>query len=117
MVEGLSQTIKAAITDHSLSGLTLHGISPTISHSQFVDDILLMGLPTVQESIHIYSMINLLCDASGMDVNLSKSQIFFFNMTIQIQIHIMQLLGFTCNSLPSKYLGIPLIDNPLRNTS
>jgi hypothetical protein len=29
----------------------------------------------------------------------------------------MQLLGFTQSVLPSKYLGLPLIDNPLRNTS
>jgi len=52
-----------------------------------------------------------------MEVNLSKSQIFFFNTPIQIQRHIMQLLGFTRSVLPSKYLGIPLIDNLLRNTS
>jgi hypothetical protein len=52
-----------------------------------------------------------------MEVNLSKSQIFFFNTPIQIQRHIMQLLGFTRSILPSKYLGLPLIDNPLRNTS
>jgi hypothetical protein len=52
-----------------------------------------------------------------MDINLVKSQIFFFNMPIQVQLHITRLLGFTRSSLPSKYLGIPLIDKPLRNTS
>jgi hypothetical protein len=51
MVEGLSRAIKEAITDHSLSGLTPHGISPPISHSQFMDDILLMGIPTVREAL------------------------------------------------------------------
>jgi hypothetical protein len=47
MVNVLSRVIKETITNHSLLGLTLHEISLPISHSQFVDDILFMGLPTV----------------------------------------------------------------------
>jgi len=82
MVEGMSRAIKAAIIDHSLFGLTPHGISPPISHSQFVDDILLMEVPTTREALHIRSIINLFCEASSMEVNLSKSQIFFFNTPI-----------------------------------
>jgi hypothetical protein len=117
MAEGLSRTIKEAITDHSLSGLTPHGISPPISHSQFVDDILLMGMSTAREALCFRSIIDLFCEASGMEVNLSKSQVFFFNMPIEIQNHLTQILGFTRSVLPSVYLGIPLIDNPLRNTS
>jgi hypothetical protein len=34
-----------------------------------------------------------------------------------IQQHISDILGFNRSSLPSKYLGIPLIDNALRNSS
>jgi hypothetical protein len=73
LVEGLSRTIKSAISDHSLSILNPHGILPPISHSQFVDDLLLMGVPTVREALRIKSIINLFCEASGMEVNLSKS--------------------------------------------
>ena len=82
-----------------------------------MDDILLMGIPTFHEGLWIHTVINLFCEASGMEFNLSKSWIFFFNTPIQIQNHITQLLGFTQSVLPSKYLGLPLIDNPLRNTS
>jgi hypothetical protein len=117
LAEGLNRTLKVAISDCSLSGLTLHGISPPISHSQFIYDSLLMGVPTVREALRIKSIINLFCEASGMDVNLSKSQIFFFNTPVEIQHHLTLLLGFTCNTLPSTYLGIPLIDNPLKNLS
>jgi hypothetical protein len=117
MAEGLSRTIKAAISDQSLSGLTPHGFSPPISHSQFVDDLLLMGVPTAREAIRIKSIITLFCEASGMEVNLSKSQVFFFNTPPEIQNHLTLLLGFTRSTLPSTYLGIPLIDNPLRNLS
>jgi hypothetical protein len=76
-----------------------------------------MGVPTVREALRIKSIINLFCEASGMDVNLSKSQIFFFNTPVEIQHHLTLLLGFTRSTLPSTYLGIPLIDNPLRNLS
>jgi hypothetical protein len=72
MAEGLSRTIKATILDQSLSGLTPHGFLPPISHSQFVDDLVLMGVPTSREAIRIKSIITLFCEASGMEVNLSK---------------------------------------------
>jgi hypothetical protein len=101
MAEGLSRTIKVAITDHSLLGISLHIISLPISHSQFVDDILMMGLPTVREATRILSVINLFYDASGMDVSLTKSQIFFFNMPIQVKIHINQLPPFQLSWHPS----------------
>ena len=52
-----------------------------------------------------------------MEVNLCKSQVFFFNSPMGIQGHLTHLLGFTRGILPSIYLGIPLIDNPLRNSS
>jgi hypothetical protein len=73
MVECLSQTIKAVITDRSLSCLSLHGLSPPILHSQFVDDILMMGIPIVQEASNILSVITMFCDAYGMDINLVMS--------------------------------------------
>lgn len=115
LAEGLSRTLKATISDHSLSSLTLHGLSPPISHSQFVDDSLLMWIPTMREALRIKSIINLFCEASRMEVNLAKSQIFFFNTPAEIQHHLTLLLGFTRSTLPSTYLGTPLIDNPLKN--
>jgi hypothetical protein len=82
-----------------------------------VDDILLMGLSTAREALRFRSIIDLFCEASGMEVNMTKSQVFFFNTPIEIQNHLTQILGFTHSTLPSVYLGIPLIDNPLRNAS
>jgi hypothetical protein len=116
MAEGLSRTIKAAITDHSLSGLSLHIISPPISHSQFVDDILMMGLPTVREATRILSVINLFCDASGMDVNLPSPRSSSSTCPSRCKSTSLSSWG-SPSSLPSNYLGIPLIDNPLRNIS
>jgi hypothetical protein len=52
MVEGLSCYIKASILNGSLQGLSLHGIQPTVSHSQFVDDTMMMGSPTTKEALN-----------------------------------------------------------------
>jgi ribonuclease HI len=117
MAEGLSRSIHAALENNLLTGLPLHDISPPISHSQFVDDTLLMGSPTVREANSLQAILQTFSDASGLDCNKDKSQIFFFNTPPQVQRHISDILGFNRSSLPSKYLGIPLIDNALRNSS
>jgi hypothetical protein len=77
----------------------------------------MMGSPTVHEAHTILSIIQTFCEASGMDINKDKSQIFFFNTPLSIQLHITEILGFTRSSLPSKYLGIPLLDKSLKNIS
>jgi hypothetical protein len=76
-----------------------------------------MGSPTVREAVSIQSILHSFSEASGLDCNKDKSLIFFFNTPPQVQRHISGLLGFKRSSLPSKYLGIPLIDNALRNSS
>jgi hypothetical protein len=117
MAEGLSRSIQAVLENGTLEGLSLHGIYPPISHSQFVDDTLLMGTPTVREENSILQILQTFSEASGLDYKKDKSLIFFFNTPRPVQRHISDLLGFQRSSLPSKYLGIPLIDNALRNSS
>jgi hypothetical protein len=117
LAEGLSRSIHAAIDSKLLTGLSLHGISPPISHSQFVDDPLLMGSPTVREASSLLDIMQTFVDASGLECNKEKSQIFFFNTPPPVQCHISGLLGFNRSSLPPKYLGIPLINNAHQNSS
>ena len=52
--------------------------------------------------------------ATGMEVNLSKSKIFFFNTNIAIQKNVSRILGSQRDVLPSKYLGVPLTDKMLQ---
>jgi hypothetical protein len=108
MAEGLGRYIKAAVLEGSLKGLPLHNIQPAPSHSQFVDDTLLLNSPTAREAIKLNSILSDFSEASGMVLNLDKSKIFFFNTPSCIQIHISRLLGIPRSSLPSNYLGVPL---------
>jgi hypothetical protein len=95
MAEGISHSIHATIENKSLTGLPLDGISPPISHNQFVDNTLMMGSPTVKEAHSFLSILQTFCDASGLEFNKGKSHIFFFNTPAAIQRHISEILGFT----------------------
>ena len=46
-------------------------------------------------------------------INEAKSQIFFFNTPIRIQMSITQILDFRRSPLPYKYMGLPLTQNTL----
>jgi hypothetical protein len=77
---------------------------------------MLQGIPTVKEALAYKQILNDFAMATGMEVNLSKSKIFFFNTNIAIQRNISRILGFQRDSLPSKYLGVPLTAKPLHKS-
>jgi hypothetical protein len=49
-------------------------------------------------------------EASGAEINHSKSMIYFFNTNPAIQRNLTHILGFEHRTFPTKYLGIPLMD-------
>lgn len=106
--------IKMANDEGRIQGikLTLDGAANT--HQQFVDDTMMQGIPTVKESKAIKSILNDFAMAVGTKVSLKKSIVFFFKTNIAIQRNIPRVLGFQREQLPSKYLGIPLTNKPLR---
>eukprot|EP00253_Pinus_taeda_P007501 PITA_07501 len=71
------------------------------------------GIPTVKEALAYKHLLTDFAMATSMEVNLSKSKIFFFNTNIAIQKNISRILGFQRDVLPLKYLGVPLTDKPL----
>jgi exonuclease III len=117
LAEGLGRYIKASIYDGSLKGLPLHNIQPAPSHSQFVDDTLLLNSPTVQEATKLNSILSDFSEASGMALNLEKSKLYFFNTPPPVQRHISRLMGIPRSSLPSNYLGVPLTGVAASNIS
>jgi len=116
LAEGLGRSIKSAILSHNLKGLAFHH-GPAVSHQQFVDDNMLFGHPSVQEARSFKSILENFSNASGALINKVKSQIFFFNTPPSTQRAIARILGFTIASLPSKYLGAPLIASALKHSS
>jgi hypothetical protein len=116
-LRGLEDIFKLILPMPSIQGLKLSGMNPPILHSQFVDDIMMMGSATAKEASTIRKILDDFSITFGISINSGKSHVFFFNTPEEIQAHLSNLLGFTWSSLPSKYLGVPLIDNTSRNSS
>jgi hypothetical protein len=117
MAEGLGRYLKEAVLEGSLDGLPLYNLHPAPSHSQFVDDTLLMNTPTVREATKLNSILSDFSEASGMLLNLDKSKLYFFNTPVSVQAHLSRLLGIARSSLPSTYLGIPLTGESAKSIS
>eukprot|EP00253_Pinus_taeda_P019968 PITA_19968 len=113
MMEGLGRAIKMENAEGRIQGLklTLDGAAST--HQQFLDDTILQGIPMVKEAIAFKLILNDFALATCTEVSLDKSNVFFLNTDIAIQRNLTRILGFQRDQLPSKYLGMPLIDKPL----
>jgi hypothetical protein len=85
MAEGLGRYLSASIANGTLQGLSIHGLQPTASHNQFVDDTLLLNTPTAREAAKLRTILSDFSEASGTTFNLEKSQLFFFNMPTTVQ--------------------------------
>jgi hypothetical protein len=110
MMEGLSRSIKSATAAGEIKGIKPFENCPTSTHQQFVDDTLLHGTPTVKEAKDFKRILKDFGEASGVEINHSKSMIYFFNTNPTIQRNLANILGFERKTLPTKYLGIPLTD-------
>jgi hypothetical protein len=75
MMEGLSQSIKNATTTREITCLKPFKNFPTSTHQQFVDDTLLHGIPTVKEAKTFKRILEEFGEASGSEINHSKSMI------------------------------------------
>eukprot|EP00253_Pinus_taeda_P010079 PITA_10079 len=112
LMEGLSRAIAKKKAEGYIKGLQPIRSLPATTHQQFVDDTMLHGTPMVKEAVAYKGILNLFSQASGTEINFSKSTIFFSNTHPAVQAHLSQLLGFRFGSLPSKYLGAPLTLKP-----
>lgn len=113
MMERLGQAIKFAKEEGKIQGIKLFVNGKALTHQQFVDDTMLQGIPTAKEALAYKKIFQDFAMATGTEVSLSKSKIFFFNTNIFVQRNISRIIGFQRDMLPSKYLGVPLTDKSL----
>jgi hypothetical protein len=112
--EGLGRIMKAHLAERKIQGLKLWGPQLPLTHQQFVDDILLFCMATLQECKAILSILEIFNDASPTEINNEKSNVYFFNCNVQIQNFLTRTLRFRKGSLPMKYLGMYLNSGPIR---
>lgn len=112
-MEGLGGESKAGKDEGRIQGLRLTQGGDMVTHQKFVDDTMLQGTPTIKEATTFKKIMSEFARVAGTEVSLTKSKIFFFNTYISIQRNPSIILGFQRESLPVKYLGVPLSDKPL----
>eukprot|EP00253_Pinus_taeda_P019743 PITA_19743 len=88
MMEGLGRSIKHAKAMGKIKGLQLTENGGALTYEQFVDDTMLQGIPTVKEATTYKQILNDFARA----------------------------IGFQRDSLPSKYLGVPLTAKPMQKS-
>ncbi|XP_070031557.1 uncharacterized protein [Nicotiana tomentosiformis] len=79
-----------------------------ITHMSFADDLLLFAKGNLSLVTTIYKYFSQFSEASGLHANLGKSSVYFGGVKQDVKKRILDHLGFEQDSLPFKYLGIPL---------
>lgn len=79
-----------------------------ITHLAFADDLLLFGRGDTHSMGVLACILNEFSEASGLQINASKSQIFMAGVDLQSKKEIVDMFGFQLGALPVKYLGLPL---------
>lgn len=114
MAEGLGRLLNNPLAERKIKGISLHN-NPSLSRQQFVDNNLLIGHPSVQESQALKHNFQIFSNTSRTYLKLDKSQFFFFNTPTITQRNISRILGFSISSLPTKYLGASLIELAIKH--
>ncbi|CAK8579668.1 unnamed protein product [Lathyrus sativus] len=110
ITEGLSALIKGAIARGDIHGIQICRGAPSVSHLFFADDCFLFCRANVLEVTHLMELLKVYSLASGQEINLSKSEVFFSrNISILAQEDIARIIGVRLVLGTSTYLGLPSI--------
>ncbi|XP_062100181.1 uncharacterized protein LOC133806062 [Humulus lupulus] len=106
--EGFSALISKFFGEGRLTGCKLARAAPVISHMLFTDDSYLFCKASMEEAVHVKELLHSYQVASGQQINLAKSSVFFSTNTrietrqdICTELHIPEVGPY------SMYLGLP----------
>ena len=109
-VEVLDVLIRRAVEGGFLSGCNIRGGSRSplnISHLFFADDTIVFCEASKEHLTHLSWILLWFEAASGLRINLAKSEIIPVGEVVEIE-ELAVELGCRVGSLPSQYLGLPL---------
>ncbi|PNX80358.1 ribonuclease H, partial [Trifolium pratense] len=108
VTEGLTTLIKNSVAKGDLHGIQICRGAPTVSHLLFADDCFLFCRATLDETNHLMKILNTYEEASGQEINLTKSEVFFSrNLSIAAQEDLSRIMGVRHVLGTGNYLGLP----------
>jgi len=79
-----------------------------------MDDIMLFCQVSLREAQRMKEILNTFIQSSGTQINKEKSYTFFFNTQGTVKSYLARIMGFNIGNLPTKSLGMLLVENPLK---
>ncbi|GAU44727.1 hypothetical protein TSUD_88120 [Trifolium subterraneum] len=108
VAEGLTSLIKKAVASGDLHGIKICRGAPAVSHLLFADDCFLFCRSNLSETRKLMEILKIYEEASGQEINLSKSEVFFSrNISSAAQEDLSNLMGVKHVMGTGTYLGLP----------
>ncbi|KAL9810210.1 putative reverse transcriptase zinc-binding domain-containing protein [Arabidopsis thaliana] len=110
-MEVLSRMLDSGLLEGKFSAHPLC-ITPRLTHLAFADDLLVFSDGSQHSLLGISGILQTFHSFSGLDMNPSKSELFFGGYGDSEAAVIADLIGIRIGVFPSRYLGLPL--NPTK---
>ncbi|CAL5439736.1 unnamed protein product [Camellia sinensis] len=114
VVEALNILFQRAMELNLLKGVSIGFNQVRLSHLQFADDSLLFCEAELSEVLALKRLLRCFEMASGLKINYHKSVVCGVGVSISELAVFASLLNCKTQTLPLKYLGLPLGANPRR---
>jgi hypothetical protein len=112
--EGLSVMMRAVVHSNLFTGYTVGvGTPTTVSHLQFADDTLLMGVKSWANVRALRAVLVLFAAVSGLKVNIHKNMLVGVNVAESWLAEAASVLGCSVGRIPFLYLGLPIGGDPV----
>ncbi|KAF7835731.1 reverse transcriptase [Senna tora] len=106
----LSAMLNQATREGLICGIKLARACPSLTHCFFADDSLLFLNASKGDCEVVAGILKAYCEASGQDMNLDKSSLFYSRNTPDcVKGDICNTLGIVESSNPGRYLGLPTL--------
>ncbi|GJW00334.1 RNA-directed DNA polymerase, eukaryota, reverse transcriptase zinc-binding domain protein [Tanacetum coccineum] len=108
LITGLHLSLEENMRSKRIKGVTIGNLSINLSHFFFVDDVIILSDWVTRDLQKRTSTLNSFYCASGLKINISKSNLFGIRVT-EADLHTMaSVTGCQASSFPITYLGLPI---------
>nr|GEX60866.1 RNA-directed DNA polymerase, eukaryota, reverse transcriptase zinc-binding domain protein [Tanacetum cinerariifolium] len=116
IMEGFHLSVEEDMCFKRIKGVTIGNPSINLSHFFFADDVIILSDWDTHDLQQITSTLNSFYCASGLKINISKSNLFGIGVTEE-DLHTMaSVTGCQASSFPTTYLGLPIAPEFIINT-
>ncbi|GJS58169.1 putative RNA-directed DNA polymerase, eukaryota, reverse transcriptase zinc-binding domain protein, partial [Tanacetum coccineum] len=111
VMEGLHLALKDAVDTSLICGTNVGDTSYNISHLFYADDIVIISDWNKQDMDNIIRILQVFYLASGLKLNISKSQVYGLGVSSNDIEDMTRDTGCTTGNIPFSYLGLPIGSN------